>query len=181
MTTFTPNGFVKAMTHLVKLQDSLPTQALKQSIEASKATLVAASAASGGISAKESEFRDRWVRRSPGYADATIRGRGFAVLDEFGSYKSPKGYAIAPKKFGKRQTNSKRASFETRARSAARSLGYSRVMLGNPATGFAAAYVTNHPPIKAHPYVGAAERIIGDIVERAATAEQLTAIAKALG
>ncbi len=181
MTTFTPASFARACGEFSALESALPAAVLGPIAEASKGLMSAASASSGGVRAAPSEFHLKKPKKSGASANAAIVGAGFAVLDEFGSYKHPHGFPINPKKSGKRQQRAKRASFDTRARAAARALGYQKSVLSSGPGGFVAAYVTNHPPIKAHPYVAKAEVGIGKLMEEGYDKATLAIIAKAFG
>lgn len=117
------------------------------------ATLVAASARSGGVKASAGAFKFKPPRAAKGFAFAKVVGFGFASLDEHGSYKKPHGYDIEPSYgIGRGQ------------------YGKSRQILGSKKRNFAAAYV-HHPPIKAHPYVDGASILIGKEFERLADLE----------
>lgn len=109
------------------------------------------------------QFGVKRARNSPGGGYAVAVGWGFAVLGEYGSYHKPGGWLEAPK--GQTKTGNIRAArskagsslrgIERKALAQSRRLGYSKIMLGDKATGFAAAYV-NHTPFKATPYKEAA-------------------------
>ena len=95
-----------------------------------------------------------------GFSSAAVVGFGFAVLDEYGSYKKPDGYEEEPSwKYGV-------------------STGVARPILGNRKTGFAAAYV-HHPAQKAHPYVSGAEQLIGGLANKAYNEAMVATILKA--
>lgn len=154
MTTFTPRQFAVATSKFEKLQDGLPASAIPPLAEEARKILAAASHSSPGVKATESEFRLVRPTAKNGYASARIVGRGFAILDEYGSYKQPAGYDIDP-------------SFTFNASTGVAKQG--RVLADGK--GFFAAYV-HHPPIKAHPYVTKATIVIEKAVD--ATFEKAT-------
>lgn len=174
--------FAGKLEDLAQVADTRLTKlTLEKTGKKAIAVMVAASASSGGVRAPASQFKVKGPSQGKGYSSAAVVGWGFAVLDEAGSYNKPHGYTEAPKKAGKRQINPRNkraaANYEARARAAARAFGYSKAILGNKATGFAAAYV-NHPPQKAHPFVAQSEPVIGVIVEKALDVETIAALAK---
>lgn len=159
MSTFTPRQFVSACKEADALTTKLPAPVLAGLGEIAIGALTGASAASGGVKAKDFHFKK--PRGGAGQASAVVVGSGFAVLDEYGSYKKPNGYDIEP------QYGIGRGIY-----------GTNRAILGNKRKGFAAAYV-HHPAIKAHPYVSKAEVVIGQAADKAFDTAVLGALLKA--
>lgn len=131
----------------------------KQGLTASAAIVLAAAKAGANRGAPPGGGQIKMkVGSRGGQPSAVVFGYGFAVLTEYGSYKKPSGWAIYPRKAGKAQARSRAGNtrgLDRKALAAARRLGYAKVILGD-GSDFAAAYVTNHPPIKAKPYQQAA-------------------------
>lgn len=160
MSTMTLRQYLDSCKKAEAATQKLPAPVLAGLGETAIAALTAASAASGGV--KATDFHYRKPRSGQGQASAAIVGSGFAVLDEFGSYKKPRGYEIEP------QYGIGRGIY-----------GKNRAILGNKRTGFAAAYVTKHPPIKAHPYVAKAEVVIAQAADKAFDAAMVGVLLKA--
>ena len=156
---FSLHGFQKALDDLAKISDGrLPKAVIDQVGAKAIGILSAASKASGGVWAAPSQFK---VKHNTRAGTARIVGWGFAVLDEYGSFKKPHGYAIEPSYgVGRGQ------------------YGKSRQILGNKSRGFAAAYVDRHPPIKAHPFEHVAEPLIGALMEKAMDLETIKALSR---
>ena len=153
MSQFTLKSLGKALDELAALQDTLPAAEMTALAEAAKKLLVAASAKSGGVKAGERSFVVRRPTKRNGYASAVLVGRGFATLDEYGSYKKPGGYYE-----------------EAHA-------GY--VLAGKPSSnwsGFAASVF--HPAEKAHPYADGAAVEIGILADAAYNRAQAAALKK---
>lgn len=195
MSTFTPKGFAHATEKMANLAaGDIPHATLRNTGEKVRGIAAAASASSGGVKAPPTQFKFKPPKTtSEGTWQARVVGFGFAVLDEFGSYKKPRGYTEAPRKGGYGQTGLGRslkenakgrrvsaATQERRGVAAARYFGYSKVMLGDKATGFAAAYV-HHPPIKAHPFQAGVVAAAGPVLEVEMSKQVVKDIAKAFG
>lgn len=144
-----------------RLAADIGTRIPKAGLSASAALVAAAlrSGADRGAPRGGSQIRVKPPRGEGADASIAVVGFGFAVLTEFGSYKHPQGWAIAPRGStpGKARSRGKSLrGIDRKALAAARRFGYARSILGDPSTGFAAAYVTHHPPIGAKPYQQAA-------------------------
>lgn len=164
MTTFSsPLKFAVAMRNASALENNLPREAVLKVGKYAIKTMAEASKRSGGVKAPASQFALKLPAPAKGFAAGAVVGFGFAVLDEHGSYKKPKGYDIEP------QYGIGRGIY-----------GKNRAILGNKGKGFAAAYV-HHPPIKAHPYSAVASVVIGREFERVADLEQVKVLLKAIG
>lgn len=139
---FTLKSFAVAIEDLAALEEKLPAREIGPLAKAGQKILVDASARSGGIKAGERSFVLRKPTKRNGYASVKLVGRGFAVLDEYGSYKSPAGY------------------YQEAAG------GY--VLAGPPTanwSGFASSVF--HPPQEANPYLAEATAQIGVLAEAA--------------
>lgn len=161
MTTFTLKSFARAAAEMEKLEQALPAATMKGLAEAGKQLLIDASSSSGGVKAREDQFSLRLPKKANGYASQAIVGKGFAVLDEYGSYKKPGGWDIDP-------------GFAFNAAKGTAKQG--RVLADGK--GFFAAYV-HHPPLKAHPFVGKAEAALQVIANHAYDTAQTVALKKA--
>ncbi len=163
--TTTPEQLAAKFERLGRdLTTRIPAAGLASSAAIAAAALRAGAdrgAPPGGSQIKIKSPRGRGVD-----ASITIIGYGFAVLTEYGSYKHPDGWAIYPRGLTKsgsisaakaRSRGKSLRGVDRKALAASRRLGYSKIMLGGgPGSDFAAAYVTDHPPIHAKPYQHAA-------------------------
>lgn len=159
---FTLKSLSRALDDMAKLQEKLPAAAIVALAEAGQKILVATSAKSGGIKPGEHSFYLRRPTKRNGYASVSLVGRGFAILDEYGSYKKPQGYEIDPGGYVGLGSNGKANKL---------------VLAGKPSgnwSGFAA-YV-HHPAQKAHPYLAEATVAIGKLADSAYDRAQSAAL-----